>query len=162
MKDETKSKLDAIFDRHEASKRAAAQAKQVVESKEEAFVRAFNEASDKIIRPALEEVGKHAKARGISYEISNEEDKLPTGREPGRSASIAITFFPGEKKYPPTEFPALTVFCEKHKQRVRFHERTMMPGRGGHAGPTGEADLPQITADLIQQKILDVLSQAFR
>jgi hypothetical protein len=71
-------------------------------------------------------------------------------------------FFPGEKSHSKLEFPTFTVFCDKSKQRVRFHDRTMMPGRGGSAGSSGEADLTEVTTDLIQAKILDVVEKAFR
>jgi hypothetical protein len=162
MKDEIKSKLDAILDRHDAAKRAAAEAKRVAENKEQAFIREFLKICDTVIRPAMEEIGNSVSVRGISFRISN-QDAIPSDprRGGGQGPSIAITFFPGQQEYPEHDFPAFTVFGNKYKQNVTFHERTMMPGRGGSAGPSGEANLAELSSDLVQTKILNVLHKGF-
>lgn len=163
MKDDIKSKLDAAFEKHEASKRAAATAKQVAETKEQVFLREFVEARDAIIRPAMEEVGEYVKGKGYSYEVSTEDDKPSLdGRSRSIPASIRLTMFLGERRHPVHENPGFSVICEKGQQRVRFHESTMSPARGGHAGPAGEATLPELTKDLIQEKILKVVAEVFR
>jgi hypothetical protein len=153
MKDELKSRLDAIFDAHDAAKKAAASA----------FVREFKRVGNTIIRPAMEEVGKHAEARGIAFEVSEEDEKLPDDRRGGgQQARIEIVFFPsGGARYPKHDYPAFTVICDKYKQNVLFHQRTMMPGKGGMSGSTGEASLADVTSEQIQTQILDVLAKAF-
>ncbi|MBR0945949.1 hypothetical protein [Bradyrhizobium liaoningense] len=163
MKDDIKSKLDAAFEKHEASKRSAAEAKQVAETKEQIFSREFIQARDTIIRPAMEEIGGYVKGKGYSYEISTEDDKpSPDGRSRSVPASVRLTIFLGERRYQVHENPGFSVICEKGQQKVRFHECTMSPGRGGHAGPAGEATLSQVTKDLIQEKILKVVAEVFR
>lgn len=163
MKHEIKSKLDAAFQRHEASKRAASEAKQVAETKEQVFLREFIEARDAIIRPAMEEIGEYVKGKGYSYEVSTEDDKpSPDGRSRSTPASIRLTMFLGERRYPAYEHPGFSVTCEKGQQKARFHENTTSPGRGGHSGPAGEAPLPDLTKDLIQEKILKVVAEVFR
>jgi hypothetical protein len=95
-------------------------------------MRDFANIRDTLIRPAMEEIGNHAQLRGISFRISSQDEVPPDPRHGGgRDASIAIIFFPGGEKHSDHEFPAFTVFCNKHKQRAIFHDRTMMPGRGG-------------------------------
>nr|WMC97924.1 hypothetical protein RAR13_04205 [Aminobacter aminovorans] len=163
MKDDIKSKLDAAFEKHEASKRAAATAKQVAETKEQVFLREFVEARDAIIRPAMEEIGEYVKGKGYSYEVSTEDDQVSLdGRSRSIPASIRLTMFIGERRYPVNEHPGFSVICEKGQQKVRFHESTMSPMRGGHAGSAGDAILPDLTRDLIQQKILKVVAEVFR
>lgn len=163
MKDDIKSKLDAAFEKHEASKRAAATAKQVAETKEQVFLREFVEARDAIVRPAMEEVGEYVKGKGYSYEVSTEDDKPSLdGRSRSTPASIRLTMFLGEGRYPSHEHPGFSVICEKGQQKVRFHENTTSPGRGGHSGPAGETTLPELKKDLIQEKILKVVAEVFR
>jgi hypothetical protein len=163
MKDETKARLEAILDVHEAAKHAAAQTKHVRETKEEVFLREFNRIREAIIRPAMEEIGKHVQLRSCSFEIHDEDERLPDPhRGGGRNPSIAIIFFPGEQRTPRHQFPALTVFCDKHNECVIFHDRTITPGKGGTAGSSGEVPLEQITSDLIQERILNVLQKTFK
>lgn len=163
MKDEIKSKLEATFEKHEASKRAAATAKQVAETKEQVFLREFVEARDAILRPAMEEIGEYVKGKGYSYEVSTEEDKPPLdGQSRSTPASIRLTIFLGGRRHPVHEYPGFSIICEKGQQKVRFHESTMSPGRGGHAGPAGETTLAKLTKDLVQEKILKVVAEVFR
>ncbi len=152
MKEETKSKLDAVF-----------KAEQVAKGKQEAFLQNFMEAQDTIIRPAMEEIGEYVRGKGYSHEISTEEDGISNdGNNRPISASTRITFFLGERQYPRHQFPGFSVICDKNQELVFFHESTMSPGRGGHAGGAGQATLPEVTKDLIQEKISNVLSEVFR
>lgn len=163
MKEDIKSKLDTAFEKHEASKRAAANAKEVAETKEQVFLREFIKARDTFIRPAMEEIGEYVKGKGYSYEVSTEDD-MPSldGRSRSTPASIRLTMFLGERRHPVHENPGFSVICEKGRQKVRFHECTMSPAHGGRAGPAGEAALPDLTNDLIQEKIMKVIAEVFR
>jgi hypothetical protein len=163
MKDEIRSKLDAAFERHEASRRAVTEAREVKETKEQVFSRSFSELRDSLIRPAMEEIGQYVKGKGYSYEISTEDEHVATdSRSRSTSASIKITLFLDERKHPEYEMPFLSVIAQKERQNVRFHESTMVPGRGGASGPAGETSLAEITPQLIQEKILKVVSDVFR
>jgi hypothetical protein len=163
MKDEIKSRLEAAFDKHEATKRAVADAKQVAESNEQRFLREFMEAQDSIIRPAMEEIGDYVKSKGYTYAVTAEDDKpSPDGKSRSSPAAIRLTIFIGERRGPSHEFPTFSVICEKGQQKVRFHESTMSPGRGGHSGSAGEAPLSEVTKDLIQEKILKIVTEVFR
>lgn len=161
MKDDIKSRLDATFQKHEATKRAAIEAKQVAETKEQIFLREFMEARESIIRPAMEEIGEYVKSKGHNYEVSTEDDS-PSLDSRSRSTPASIHLTLGDGHRPSHEFPGFSVICEKGQQKVRFHESTMWPGRGGHAGSAGEASLSEVTKDLVQEKILKVVAAAFR
>lgn len=163
MRNEIKSKLDAAFHRHEASKRAAATAKREAETAEQVFLSEFVKARDTIIRPAMEEVGQYVKDKGYGYEVSTEDDKPSLdGRSRSTPASIRLTIFLDDRHHPMRENPGFSVICEKYERKVRFHESTMSPGRGGHAGSAGEAALTDLTNDMIQEKILKVVAEIFR
>jgi len=162
VKNDTKSKLDAIFQHHEAAKRIASQKQEEKETKEQQFLREFLDAREKIIRPAMQEVGEYVKAKGYNYEISTEDERIPAdGRSGSTDASIRLTIFTSEKNRPRHEFPGLTAYCRKRDQRIGFHSSNIAPERGGSAGPAGDAALSEITADLIQEKLLKVVTEVF-
>jgi hypothetical protein len=155
LRDDIKSKLDAVFAKHDESKRKAAEA----QHKESSFLRAFLDAREKTIRPAMVEVGEYVRGKGCTFRISTEEDGLSKdGTNRLIPASIKIEFCIGE---PPTyeiPVPSFEVICEKHTQRVLFHENTT----GGQSSSAGDASLSELTGDMIQERILAVVAEVFR
>jgi hypothetical protein len=163
MGEDIKSKFEAVFQKHAASKLAAAKAQDVKESKWAAFLRAFLDARETTIRPAMTEVGEYVRGNGYHYEISTVDDSISNDKNHRPiSAAIRITFFTGDDRAPVGNFPHFTVICDKERQRVGFHESTISPGRGGHAGGVGGAPLSELTTEMVQEKIIKVLSEAFK
>jgi hypothetical protein len=162
MKDSVKSGLDALFRATQEKNNQVQSVEKEKERREEALLSSFYVLQKSIIRPAMEAIGKYVEEKGYKYEI--DESKEGTAQDgKHQSASIAIRFFFGKESDRPTyQYPAFTVFFEKHAQKVRFHESTVVPGRGGQAGPAGEASLDEVTVDLIHTKILHVLTEAFK
>lgn len=163
MSDKLKTELDAIFNAHDETKKQVERKKSEREQREEAFVQSFYERRDSLIRPTFETIGEYIKAKGHKYDIEISEEQ--TDRE-GRyqPPSISIRFLVGQddRRYPSLGYPRFSVICEKTSSRLRFHESTISPGRGGHAGGAGETTPSEITADLINQKVLKVLSEVFK
>lgn len=163
MKPETQSKLDAIFAKHEASKAALQTAHTEAEDKAAAFLRAFNEKRETVIRPAMAAMGNYLKGKGYDFSISTEDDKpSPDGRGRPTPASIRFTMFLGKERHPLYEHPGFAIICEKNQQAVRFHENTTSPGRGGRSGGAGEAKLEDVTAISIEAGILKVMAEVFK
>lgn len=163
MKQETQSKLDAMFAKHRASKDAAFEAAEKAEDKAASFLATFLEKRESVIRPAMVAMGEYVKDKGYAYEVSIEEDKPShDGRGRHTPASIRLTVFLEKGRYPIHDHPGFSVICEKGQQNVRFHENTTSPGHGGHSGPAGQAKLEDLTADTIQQGILKVFAEVFR
>jgi hypothetical protein len=142
VRDEIKSKLDAVFAKHDESKRKAAEA----HNKESSFLRAFLNVREETIRPAMDEVGEYVRGQGYTFRISTEEDGLSKGgTNRPIPASIKIEFPIGE---PPTydiPVPSFKVICEKDTQRVLFHENTT----GGQSSSAGDASLSELTGDIL-------------
>jgi hypothetical protein len=158
MKDQTKTALDALFRQHEDTKRKATEVKEIKAKKEDAALEKFLSVRESIIRRAMEEMGAYVKAKGYAYDVKTEEDsKDNKGRH--TPASIRFNLYLDEQRYSSNGFPSLAVICKKEDGRVWFHECTMGPGRGGHAGGVGEAAIGDLTKDLVQEKILKALSQ---
>jgi hypothetical protein len=132
MKSDIKKGLDDVFAKHEASRKAAAERQQAIQTKEEAFLKEFLEKRDSIIRPAMEAVGQYLKEKGYSSEITTEEDGYSQdGARRPVSASIRFTIYPDRGAgYPRERFPGLAAICDKSGGRVVFHESTLSPSRG--------------------------------
>lgn len=164
MKPDTQAKFDAIFARHNAVQRAAADKKHAIETKEAVFLRQFLDARETVMRPAMQAIGDTLKANGYDFGIvtSEDGDDAREGEQRARQASIRLEFLLGEAPEPPHEPPGFMVSCDKGKQLVRFYESTIRPGGGGRAGPCGETELSGLTADRLQEEILHVVEELFR
>ncbi|BBE51978.1 hypothetical protein OYT1_ch2465 [Ferriphaselus amnicola] len=163
MSDKLKTELDAIFNSHAETKKQIEHQKSEREVREEAFVQSFYGLRDSLIRPTFERIGEYIKAKGYKYHIETSEEQTdPEGRY--QSPSISIRFLVGEdgSHYRSHEYPHLSVICEKGFSKLRFHESTISPGRGGHAGGAGDATPTELTADLINQKVLKVIREVFK
>lgn len=163
MSDKLKTELEAIFNAHGETKKQAERQKSEREQREEAFVQSFYAIRESVIRPTFDTVGEYVKAKGYKYQIeNNEESSDRDGRY--QPPSISIRFLVGEndRHYRAHEYPHLSVICEKGAAKLRFHESTMSPGRGGHAGGAGDTTPSEITPDLINQKLLNVLREVFK
>ena len=163
MKDEIKSELNAIFQKHNANKRAAA-AKQTKESKEVAFLKQFLDVRESVIRPAMQAIGEFIKGQGYDYEITTEEDGFrtegpshPLGLIP---ASICLHIMVGPNSRSDAN-PSFKAICDKNAQVVSFHENTITPRRSGRASGAGTALLSEIDQELVQKKILEVIREVF-
>ena len=162
MKENVKSGLDGLFRTRQEKNDQVQSLEKEKEHRENEFLSAFYAHQKSIIRPAMEAIGKYVEEKGCKYKIDESQDgATPDGKHQG--ASIAIRFLFGKDSYRPShEYPSFTVFCEKHVQKARFHENTIAPGRGGQSDPSGYASLNEVTEDLIQTKLLRVLTDAIK
>ena len=157
MKNDIKSKLDTAFAKLEEAQRDAAEEKAVAETKAEAFRKRFLDVRESMIRPAMEEIGQYIRSKGYDFDITASD-----GDKNG-AASIKLTIIEGPRSgfYRPganPTLPGLSVHCLSEKQVVGFHENTI-GNYGGHASGAGEFTLEQLTKDLVQDKVANVLAE---
>jgi hypothetical protein len=161
VKDDIKSNLDAIFKKADDTKKEVQRVKEEREAKEAQFLAAFQSCCANIVRPAMEEIGKYAESQGHPYQIAaRDEKKLDSGLT--EAATISILFPPEKNKYYRfSDVPSFTVQCEKGRQQIGFLESTMRNG-SGMTGPAGEGlALADVTQQLVQAKIVQVLQKTF-
>src|SRR5277367_2949995 len=114
MKDEIQAGFDAVFEKHDESKRALAAAKQALETKESDFLRGFLHAADTMVRPAMEAIGNYIQAKGYDYRIATREDGHEEGDPSRRHTSASIAFelhLDGISREVP-ETPGVIVVCD--------------------------------------------------
>ena len=161
MEDPIRSNLDTIFRRHALSKQAEAERIRVFDDREAASLKLFTMVRDNVIRPAMEEMGEYVKAQGYTYTIDTEADGVgPDGTS--NTADIRLTFYLDSRRSRREDYPGLTVFCDKSRGLAQFHVRTLAAGRRGRAGLVGEFDIADVTRELVQEKILALIAEAFR
>ncbi|MFG0414464.1 hypothetical protein ACF8MD_12400 [Pseudomonas sp. zjy_8] len=158
MSNDLRAELDALFtakaDREEKAKQATLQR----EAAAATFVEQFNTLRNEVIRPAFEEIVNLLAERGVTARISESDDNA------SESARITIRIQSNEEpgRYRQGEFPHFSAICSKTSRKVNFHESTMTPSRGGHAGGAGEATIEETTKELIQQKVMKVIKEVIR
>lgn len=162
LKNEMKSSLDAIFARHEAANVKQEEAKKAIETNEAEFVRSFMADCEAIMRPAMLSMADYLKGRGYDSEITTAQDGFHATQQRPIEASIKLTIFVDERRSPSNDMPSFSILCDKYKGRVRFHESTMSPRRGGRSVSAGDANLSDVTEELIHGKILKILDAVFR
>ena len=108
------------------------------------------------------EIGELLKSRGRKYQI-DEQDELFDHEIKTKDAIINIYFLIPEKGYESElfEYPSVSFKADRRKKKILTQKNITRPNRGGHSGGTGSYTLGQITADLVHQKIMNVLKTLF-
>jgi hypothetical protein len=165
MRKDTKFALDGVFDQYAEAQRKAKEVQEAKESAEDAFLREFLAVRSSIVEPAMKEIGEYLKSKGCGYTIQTTEDGRKLAVDSGgRDIEASITLNlqpPDQSSRAPYNTPHFSVHCNKREKRVWFHESTITERGGGHAGSAGEAKLADVTADLIQKKILAIIAKVF-
>jgi hypothetical protein len=159
MKEDTKKSLDTLFEAQKSKKEVEIKKAEERARSAEQFLSDFYKCRDEIIKPAMEEIGKYIKDKGVSFHIESNDER--TDNREYQAASISIRFLTdsGSPSSGRDFFPYVSVVAAKDKQTVWFGESTIILGRGGHSESTGEAPLSAITEELIHKKVYAVLKE---
>lgn len=161
MKEEIKSKLDAILRKKKEKEKQLADKELDERLQREAVNIEFERICDETIVPAMEEMGESLKARGFTYKIAR--IRGDSGRY--KDSKIFFKFANDEDSaslHNPGQHPHFAVYCDHSKGSVTFHESTMMPRSGGYSGSCGKATLDQLTIDMLQTKMLETITKALK
>jgi hypothetical protein len=157
MKEQDKSYLKSIMKEFDQKLTKSKDAKDQRESQGDAFYVEFKQVRAQVIRPAMEDIGNELKSGGYIAEISEVGDErskrdakitmiiavggIPTsGNAPANTVSISFSYSSGYVAISVDATPSI-------KNRSRFD------------GPRDKYVAAEITTDLVQKKILDVLGE---
>lgn len=158
MNAEDKSRLDAIMSSFEQKLAKAKDARTQRQSEEDAGYALFKRVQTGVIRPAMEDIAGEWKARGHESEISEVGDERSQ-----RDVRITMTFTVGGA--PTTAFsPENTVsvsFSRTGSTTVSIQATTPIKSRSGLVSQRGNYAASEITTDIVQKKILEVLQEVF-
>lgn len=158
----TKS-IEAILEAYDRQQQIARREMERRKAEREEFLASFAETTRTVIRPVMEQTGLLMQRSGHGYEIiEHEEGRHPNGLT--YHASIRLRIFPnGERPQHDIEetgWPHAAMIVNPARDTVLAHESAMMPNVGGPFGTTGEYRLEEITAEVVEQHIVSVLSKA--
>lgn len=161
MKDELKSELDAMF-ATVAKQEKDIQIKRDLEAEARAkFEDEFMSLRDAVCKPAFQEFADYIASNGWKGIISTEDaspgeyDRRSGGMKNQRSASITIEFKrEGVEASYGAQYPHFSIRSEPAGKKLWFHESTIGPGHGGSSGGAGSVSLPDLNAELLQERLV--------
>jgi hypothetical protein len=158
MNAEDKARLDAIMSSFEQKLAKSKDARSQRQSEEDAGYAEFKRVQRDVIRPAMEDMANELKARGHDSQISEVGDERSQ-----RDVRITMTFTIGGVSA--TAFsPENTVsvsFSRTGSTTVTIQATTPIKNRSDLAGQRGNYAASDITTDIVQKKILEVLQEVF-
>ncbi|OGW67387.1 MAG: hypothetical protein A3H49_07070 [Nitrospirae bacterium RIFCSPLOWO2_02_FULL_62_14] len=158
MKEENGSQLQALMQNFEQKLAKSRDARDRQQTEAEAFYLEFKRVRTEIIRPALEDIGNQLKAKGHAVEISEVGDER-SKRDAKITLRVTIGGVPSSAYVP--ENTALVSFCHTGHTTVSIQASTPSQHKSDFAGSRGSYALSEITTDLVERKILEVLEEVF-
>ena len=158
MKEANDSQLQTLMQNFEQKLAKSRDAKDRQQSEADAFYLEFKRVRMEIIRPAMEDIGNQLKAKGHTVEIAEVGDER-SKRDAKLTLRVAIGGVPSSAYIP--ENTALVSFCHTGHTTVSIQASTPAQHRSKFEGSRGNFALSEITTDLVEKKILEVLEEVF-
>ena len=158
MKKEDESRLESILKTFEQKLAKSKDAKDQRQSEEDVFYMEFKRIRTQVIRPAMEDIGNQLKARGHNSDISEVGDER-SKRDAKITMSITMGGVPSSAYAP--ENTVSVSFSHTGHTTISFHASTPMQSRRGFAGLRGKYAASEMTTDVVEKKILEVLEEVF-
>jgi len=158
MKKEHESHLESIMKNFEQKLANSKDAQERRQTEEVAFDKEFKRVRTEVIRPAMKEMGTQLNARGHNSEISEVGDERSK-----RDAKItmSVTIGGGSKSAYAPENTVLISFSQTAHATISIHANAPIRNRSGFAGTRGNFAAAEITTDLVEKKLLEVLAEVF-
>jgi hypothetical protein len=157
MKKEDELHLESILKSFEQKLADSKDAKDLQQSKDDAFYIEFDRVRTEVIRPAMEDIGAQLKARGHGCEISEAGDEK---RKRDAKITMSITIGARTSTYAPEHVVSIS-FARAGHTSIAIHAATSVKTRRAFVGPRGNYAASEITTDLVQKTILEVLGEIF-
>ena len=158
MKEANESQLQTLMQNFEQKLAKSRDAKDRQQSEAEASYLEFKRVRTEVIRPAMDDIGNQLKAKGHTVEIAEVGDER-SKRDAKISLRVTIGGVPSSAYIP--ENTALVSFCHTGHTTVSIQASTPSQHKSDFAGQRGSYTLAEITTDLVEKKILEVLEEVF-
>ncbi|MSR24657.1 MAG: hypothetical protein EXR96_06155 [Nitrospiraceae bacterium] len=158
MKEENDSQLQTLMQNFEQRLAKSRDAKDRQQSEADAFYLEFRRVRTEVIRPVMDDIGNQLKAKGHSVEIAEVGDER-SKRDSKITLRVAIGGVPNSSYFP--ENTAMVSFCHSGHTSVSIQASTPSQSKSEFSGSRGILALTEITTDLVEKKILEVLEEVF-
>jgi hypothetical protein len=158
MKEANESQLHTLMQNFEERLAKSRDARDRQQTEAEAFYLEFKRVRTGIIRPAMEDIGTQLTAKGHTVELAEVGDER-SKRDAKITLRVTIGGVPSSAYIP--ENTALVSFCHAGHTTVSIQASTPSQHKSDFAGSRGSYALAEITTDLVEKKILEVLEEVF-
>lgn len=158
MKVENEFQLQSILQKFEEKLAKSRDAKDRQQSEVDAFHLEFKRVRAEVIRPAMDDIGSQLKAKGHTVEIAEVGDER-NKRDAKITLRVAIGGMPISAYVP--ENTALVSFGHAGHMSVSIQASTPSQHKSDFSGSRGIHPLAEITTDLVERKILEVIEEVF-
>lgn len=132
------------------------------EKEKEVFRDSFSAISTTLIKPTLLSIqkklissGEQALVKEVPYTFG------PSGREHLASVSIYVNATSQMDKIQLHRCPHVSFLCDPCNKVIRSHKNTMAPDHGGTSYTTGSFSLNEISKEIIQEKVMEILREVY-
>ena len=158
MKEANESQLQSIMQQFEQKLAKSKDAKDRQLLEEDVFYLEFKRVRTEVIRPVMDDIGDQLKAKGHTVEIAEVGDER-SKRDAKITLRVAIGGVPSSAYIP--ENTAVVSFCHTGHTSVSVQASTPSQHKSEFSGSRGIHGLAEITTDLVEKKILEVLEEVF-
>lgn len=159
MLDENKQELDNIMNRFSNDSNGLQAKKTEEKVLQEKFMDDFDRLKKEVIWPTIIDMGNQLNQYQHDFHVSEEEEYVDATAN-FQPASITLNIYPAslDKAMQKTEStPYISFIANSYARKIGIMVSTMMPGEGGAIGSHGEYEVSQITPELVEREILEVL-----
>ena len=159
LRDETKVELDKLMSRFDDDLSGLESQKEQEKKAQVLFDQKFEQLKHEIIWPVFIEFGNELSKHGHDYHISEQKGYIDAIAKYQPSV-ISFNIYPAslEKHFhKPESTPYIAFIANKYARKVGIEVSTMMPGEGGVIGSHGEYLPEEVTKDLVETEVTNVL-----
>lgn len=158
MKAANESQLQTLMQNFEDKLAKSRDAKDRQQSEAEAFYQEFKRVRTEVIRPSMDDIGAQLKAKGHTVDIAEVGDER-SKRDAKITLRVAIGGVPSSAYV--AENSASVSFCHAGHTTVSIQASTPSQNKSEFAGSRGNYALAEITTELVEAKVLEVLEEMF-
>jgi hypothetical protein len=159
MLEANKQELDNIMNRFNNDAGGLQAKKDEDRALQDQFMNEFNRLKKEVIWPTIVDVGNQLNQYSHDFHVSEEEEYVDATAN-FQPASITLNIYPAtfDRALLKDEgTPYISFVANRYARKIGINVSTMMPGEGGVVGSHGEYDPNQITKELVEKEILEVL-----
>lgn len=159
MLDGTKNELEQLMSLYKNDTEGLQAKRNQEKTEQEKYNQDFEKLKKEIIWPVIVEVGNYLTDYGHDYHIT-EEKEFVDATATYHPSFIALNIYPStleEEFKKPESAPFISFIANPYQKKIGLSVSTMIPGEGGYVGSHGEFDMSQITQEMIEKEIVNVL-----
>jgi len=159
MLENTKNEIEKIMNLYKDDLSGLTEKRKAEKEAQQKFIDEFDKLKSEIIWPVIVEVGNYLTEYGHDYHISEEKEYIDATAV-YHPASIAFNIYPSvlsDDFKKPESAPYIIFIANPYQKKINITVSTMIPGEGGFVGSHGDFDFNQLSKELVETEIVNVL-----